>query len=61
MTYGLPSLVVRQKQQIDTAMKVAKYLEAHPKVDVVNYPGLKSFKFYELAKKHVCMYVRASR
>ena len=53
MTYGLPSLVVRQKQQIDTAMKVAEYLEAHPKVDVVNYPGLKSFKFYELAKKQM--------
>lgn len=53
MTYGLPSLVVRQKQQIATAMKVAEYLEAHPKVDVVNYPGLKSFKFYELAKKQM--------
>ncbi len=52
-TYGLPSLVIRQKQQIDTAMKVAEYLDAHPKVDVVNYPGLKSFKFYELAKKQM--------
>ncbi|MCF6269446.1 MAG: aminotransferase class I/II-fold pyridoxal phosphate-dependent enzyme [Melioribacteraceae bacterium] len=53
MTYGLPSLVVRQKHQINSAMKIAEYLEAHPKVDVVNYPGLKSFKYYELAKKQM--------
>jgi methionine-gamma-lyase len=53
LTYGLPSLVVRQKQQVSTAIKVAEYLEAHPKVDRVNYPGLKSFKYYELAKKQM--------
>jgi methionine-gamma-lyase len=52
-TYGLPTLAIRQKQQIATALKVAEYLEAHPKVDVVNYPGLKSFKFHELAKKQM--------
>jgi len=53
LTYGLPSLVVRQKHQIDSAMKVALFLESHPKIDKVNYPGLKSFKFYELAKKQM--------
>jgi cystathionine beta-lyase/cystathionine gamma-synthase len=53
MTYGLPSLVVRQKHSIATAMKVAEFLEAHPKVDIVKYPGLKSFKHYELAKKQM--------
>jgi len=53
MTYGLPSLVVRQKHQIASAMKVAEYLDAHPKVELVNYPGLKSFKYYELAKKQM--------
>lgn len=53
LTYGLPSLVVRQKHQIESASKVAEYLEAHPKVDVVNYPGLKSFKYHELAKKQM--------
>ncbi|MBU0473802.1 MAG: aminotransferase class I/II-fold pyridoxal phosphate-dependent enzyme [Bacteroidetes bacterium] len=53
LTYGLPSLVVRQQQQVSTAQKVAEYLEAHPKVEKVNYPGLKSFKYYELAKKQM--------
>jgi cystathionine beta-lyase/cystathionine gamma-synthase len=53
MTYGLPSLVVRQKHQIDSAMKIAEFLEEHPKVALVNYPGLKSFKYYELAKKQM--------
>jgi len=53
LTYGLPSLVVRQKHQIESASKVAEFLEAHPKVDVVNYPGLKSFKYHELAKKQM--------
>ena len=53
LTYGLPSLVVRQKHQIESAMKVAEFLEAHPKVEVVKYPGLKSFKNHELAKKQM--------
>ena len=53
LTYGLPSLVVRQKHQIESASKVAEFLAAHPKVDVVNYPGLKSFKYHELAKKQM--------
>ncbi|MBI9070359.1 MAG: aminotransferase class I/II-fold pyridoxal phosphate-dependent enzyme [Melioribacteraceae bacterium] len=51
LTYGLPSLALRQRQQIATAMKVAEFLENHPKVEFVNYPGLKSYKYYELAKK----------
>jgi len=53
LTYGLPSLVVRQQQQVSTAIKVAEFLESHPKVEVVNYPGLKSFKHYDLAKKQM--------
>ncbi|MFH1194485.1 MAG: aminotransferase class I/II-fold pyridoxal phosphate-dependent enzyme [bacterium] len=51
MTYGLPSLALRQKQQINTAMKVAAFLDNHPKVAFVNYPGLPSFRFYNLAKE----------
>jgi cystathionine beta-lyase/cystathionine gamma-synthase len=33
--------------------KVAEYLESHPKVKKVNYPGLKSFPQHELAKKQM--------
>lgn len=53
LTYGLPSLAVRQRHQINSAKKVAEFLNSHPKVDFVNYPGLPNFKFYELAKKQM--------
>ncbi|MGE5399868.1 MAG: trans-sulfuration enzyme family protein [Ignavibacteriales bacterium] len=53
LTYGLPSLAVRQKQQIRSAQRIAEYLNSHPKVEVVNYPGLPNYKFYELAKKQM--------
>jgi methionine-gamma-lyase len=38
-------------QQSANAKAVAEFLEAHPKVEQVAYPGLKSFSQYELAKK----------
>ncbi|MEN8191908.1 MAG: aminotransferase class I/II-fold pyridoxal phosphate-dependent enzyme [Bacteroidota bacterium] len=53
LTYGLPSLGLRQKQQIASAMRIAKFLEENPKVEKVSYPGLESFKYYELAKKQM--------
>ncbi len=53
LTYGLPSLALRQKQQIQSAQKVAEFLENHPKIAFVNYPGLPSYKYYELAKRQM--------
>ncbi|MBU1095396.1 MAG: aminotransferase class I/II-fold pyridoxal phosphate-dependent enzyme [Bacteroidetes bacterium] len=53
LTYGLPTVGLRQKQQISTALKVAKFLEAHPKISYVNYPGLESYKYYNLAKEQM--------
>jgi len=53
LTYGLPTLALRQRHQIKSAMRIAEYLIAHPKVDFVNYPGLSSFKGYEIAKKQM--------
>lgn len=53
LTYGLPTLAIRQRQQIKTAMRVAEFLNSHPKVEFVNYPGLHNFKYYELAKKQM--------
>ncbi|WP_457944646.1 trans-sulfuration enzyme family protein [Caproiciproducens sp. LBM24188] len=47
---GLRSLEVRIAQHNQTALKVAKYLENHPKVKRVYYPGLKSHPQYELMK-----------
>lgn len=53
LTYGLPSLALRQKQQIKTAQRIAEYLDNHPKIDYVNYPGLTSYKHYKLAKEQM--------
>ncbi|MGE5352238.1 MAG: trans-sulfuration enzyme family protein [Acidobacteriota bacterium] len=53
LTYGLPSLAVRQRQQIRSAQRIAEYLSRHPKVEFVNYPGLPEFRFYELAQKQM--------
>jgi len=53
LTYGLPSLALRQRQQIQSAQKVAEFLENHPQIAFVNYPGLPSYKFHELAKKQM--------
>lgn len=53
LTYGLPSLALRQKHMIQSAQKVAEFLSKHPKIAFVNYPGLASYKYHELAKKQM--------
>ncbi|MCX6168291.1 MAG: aminotransferase class I/II-fold pyridoxal phosphate-dependent enzyme [Ignavibacteriales bacterium] len=53
LTYGLPTLALRQRHQIKSAMRIAEFLNAHPKVEFVNYPGLPNFKGYEIAKKQM--------
>ena len=50
---GLETLHLRMERHCSNAMKVAQYLEAHPKVKWVNYPGLKSSKYHDLAKKYL--------
>ncbi|NQV14734.1 aminotransferase class V-fold PLP-dependent enzyme [bacterium] len=47
------SLRSRIKQMSDTAMKVAHFLEHHPMVDKVYYPGLKSYEAHELACRYM--------
>jgi len=53
LTYGLPTLHLRLSQQIKSAARIAEYLNEHPLIDFVNYPGLKNYKYYELAKKQM--------
>jgi cystathionine gamma-lyase len=48
---GCKTLSLRMDRQSANAMAVAEFLEAHPKVEQVAYPGLKSFAQYDLAKK----------
>ena len=39
LTYGLPTLALRQRHQIKSAMRIAEFINAHPKIAFVNYPG----------------------
>lgn len=50
---GLESLHVRIQRHCENAQKVAEYLENNPKIAWVNYPGLKSSKYYDLAQKYL--------
>ena len=49
---GLETLPLRMKQHSASALAIAEFLEAHPKVGKVNYPGLKSDANYELGQKY---------
>ncbi|MEA3492981.1 MAG: O-acetylhomoserine aminocarboxypropyltransferase/cysteine synthase [Candidatus Margulisiibacteriota bacterium] len=50
---GLETLHLRIVRHSDNALKVAEYLEKHPKVSWVNYPGLKSSPEKKLADKYL--------
>lgn len=49
---GLETLHLRMERHSDNAMKVARFLEEHPCVSWVSYPGLPSHPSYETAKKY---------
>lgn len=53
---GCKTLSVRMDQQSANAMAIAEFLEAHPKVEQVCYPGLKSFAQHELASSQATGY-----
>jgi cystathionine gamma-lyase len=50
---GLKTLAVRMRQHEENALAVARFLQDHPKVDRVYYPGLPSHPQHELAKKQM--------
>jgi O-acetylhomoserine (thiol)-lyase len=50
---GLETLHVRVERHVANAVAVAKFLEGHPQVSWVNYPGLPSSKYHALAKKYL--------
>lgn len=52
---GMKTLALRMEKHSSNAMKVAEFLETHPAVKSVAYPGLKSFPQYELAKKQMSL------
>jgi len=53
LNLGLESLHVRMQRHVENGLAVAEFLEKHPMVESVTYPGLKSDKYYEIAKKYM--------
>jgi O-acetylhomoserine (thiol)-lyase len=50
---GLETLSLRVERTVQNALELAKWLEKHPQVEYVNYPGLPSSPYHELAKKYL--------
>ena len=50
---GLKTLAVRMRQHEENALAVAEFLQDHPEVESVNYPGLPSHPQHELAKRQM--------
>src|SRR5882672_9385841 len=50
---GTETLPVRMERHCANALAVAKFLESHPRVSWVNYPGLANNKYYKLAQKYL--------
>ena len=50
---GVETLSYRVQRHVDNALAVATWLENHPQVEKVNYPGLASSPYHNLAKKYL--------
>ena len=50
---GLETLSLRAQRSLDNTMEMALWLQDHPKVESVNYPGLPDNKYHHLAKKYL--------
>ncbi len=53
LNLGLESLHVRMPRHVENGQAVAEFLEKHPKIEKVNYSGLKSDPYYEVAQKYL--------
>jgi O-acetylhomoserine (thiol)-lyase len=50
---GLETLSFRVQRHVENALAIATWLEGHPQVELVNYPGLVSSPYHKLAKKYL--------
>jgi O-acetylhomoserine (thiol)-lyase len=50
---GLETLSLRVQRQVENSLEIAKWLQKHPQVSEVNYPGLEDSPFHALAKKYL--------
>ena len=53
LNLGLETLFLRVERHCQNAMEVAKFLEAQEQVEWINYPGLPSSRYYQLAQKYM--------
>ncbi|MBE8714237.1 O-acetylhomoserine aminocarboxypropyltransferase/cysteine synthase family protein [Sphingobacterium hungaricum] len=53
LVQGIETLSLRVQRHIDNALNVAQWLEAHPQVEKVSYPGLKNHPYHQLAQKYL--------
>lgn len=53
LNLGLESLHVRMPRHVENGQAVAEFLQSHPQVSFVSYPGLKDNPYYELAQKYM--------
>ncbi|MBQ7433803.1 MAG: O-acetylhomoserine aminocarboxypropyltransferase/cysteine synthase [Lachnospiraceae bacterium] len=49
---GMETLSLRMERHVYNAQKIAEFLDQHPNVEYVNYPGLPNSKYYALGKKY---------
>jgi len=52
LVQGLETLSLRLERHVQNTQALAEWLEKHPKIEFVNYPGLKSSRYYKLAKQY---------
>ena len=50
---GIETLSLRVQRHVDNALALAKWLQQHPSVDFVDYPGLENNTYHTLAKKYL--------
>lgn len=53
LNIGLETLHLRMERHCSNALTVAKFLESHPKIAHVDYPGLENDKYHKLAQKYM--------
>lgn len=50
---GIETLSLRMERTVQNTLALAQWLEKHPKIESVNYPGLPSSKYHEIGKKYL--------
>lgn len=53
LVQGVETLSLRVQRHVDNALAIAQWLEAHPQVEKVSYPGLKSHPYHQNAQKYL--------